>query len=80
MLDLVTALLVLAALGVALSVPDAFAPRAISTSLRRFRNRAITLFVSIVFGCWIASVVVSKPVPRIHDEFGLRSTQNGPKS
>src|SRR5690242_11451455 len=69
MLDLVTALLVLAALGVALSVPNAFAPRAIPISLRRFRNRAAALFVIAVFGCWIASVVVTKPVPRIHDEF-----------
>lgn len=69
MLDLVTALLILIGCGIALSMPNAFLHRAIPRFFCNFRNAKLGVFIIIMLGCWIASVVLHRPTPGIHDEF-----------
>lgn len=69
MLDLTAALFVLAAFGVALSFPNLFRAPKLPAFLHRPRNVKLVIFAVTMLGCWLASIAIHAPTPRIHDEF-----------
>lgn len=68
MVDFLTPIATLGAVGTALSLRYTFVRP--TTPLFFERRLAIqAIFAVTVVGCWLVSVVVNKPLPRVHDEF-----------